>query len=105
MTPQDMKKVWALLGCCRLNDPHLQDKTLKAAWLLVLEPYDYPDVREAIAAHFRQKPFWPEIGEITQHLPPVPSPEERRKAKQNADRMKLDLERLEATLAKGRAET
>lgn len=94
MTPQDMDKVWALLGRCRLGDPHLKDKTLKAAWWLVLEPYDYPDVREAIAAHFREKRFWPEVGEVTQHLPPVPSPAERRKRQRDAERMRRDLERI-----------
>lgn len=74
MTPQDMDRVWSLLGYCRLDDPHLKDKALKAAWFLVLEPYAYNDVKQAVAAHFRVKRFWPEIGEITQYLPPVPTP-------------------------------
>lgn len=69
-----MNKLWALLGSCRRGDPAVRDKNLKAAWFLVLEPYEYQDVRSAVLTHFRSSKYFPDVGEITQHLPRVPPP-------------------------------
>lgn len=74
MTQEDMTKLWTLLASCRRGDPAIQDKNLRAAWSLVLEPYDYRDVREAVLAHFRQSKFFPDVGEITTRLPQLQPP-------------------------------
>lgn len=72
MTKQDMDGLWKLLGIYRPKDPRLEDKTLKAAWLLVLEPYDPADVKSAVAAYFRGSKYWPDPSDITTRCPPPP---------------------------------
>lgn len=72
MTKQDMDGLWKLLGIYRPKDPRLEDKTLKAAWLLVLEPYSPDDVRQAVAAYFRGSGFWPDVSDIATRCPPPP---------------------------------
>lgn len=71
MTEAEMRSVWELLGKFRPGDARLRDKTLMEAWLLTFAPYDARAVKGAVAAHFRQKRFWPDIGEITALLPPL----------------------------------
>lgn len=72
MTKQDMDGLWKLLGIYRPNDPRLDDKTLKAAWLLVLEPYNPADVKSAVAAYFRGSKYWPDPSDIATRCPPPP---------------------------------
>ena len=72
MTKQEMDGLWALLGIFRKNDPHLLDKKLKAAWLLVLSPFAAADVKSAVAAYFREKSFWPDVSEIATRCPSPP---------------------------------
>lgn len=64
MTRDDVDRLWGLLAIFRGNDPHLGDKKLKAAWHLVLEPYDPADVKAAVAAYFREKRYWPDVTDI-----------------------------------------
>lgn len=83
----DMDRIWTLLGKCRMGDAHLKDSSLKMAWALVLEPYTYEDVKQAVAAHFRVSKFWPDIGEIAQYLPDVPTPKDIRERKRREEQM------------------
>lgn len=98
MDSRDVDKIWALLGKCRLGDIHLQDKSLKVAWALVLEPYAYEDVKQAVVAHFRTSKFWPDIGEVTQYLPDVPTPNELRKQARQAERLRKALRATQRAL-------
>lgn len=96
MTRADIDKVWALLAACRRGDPAIQDKNLKAAWFLVLEPYDYQDVRDAVIAHFRECKFFPDVGEITTRLPRCPA----QPTPSQMTRMRRDLKALRRSLEK-----
>lgn len=69
-----MDKLWKLLNACRHETRRTEDKTEKAAWYLVLKPYDYRDVRTAVVGHFRQSKYFPSVGEITTRLPPLETP-------------------------------
>ena len=64
MTREEMDGLWELLKIFRPNDIRLQDKKLKSAWFLVLEPYQREDVRQAVAEWFRQSKFLPDVSEI-----------------------------------------
>lgn len=74
MTTEEMDGLWELIGIFRKNDPHLKDKKLKNAWLLVLEPYERDDVRNAVAAYFRECGYWPDVTDIAKRCPPLPAP-------------------------------
>lgn len=93
MTQEDMTKLWELLKCCRRGDKAANDKRVKAAWLLVLEPYDYQDVKTAVIAHFRESKFFPDVGEITQRLPPLPTTQ-KPASPQNSARIAREVARL-----------
>lgn len=69
MDKQDIADLWALLAIFRPNDPHLRDKTLRAAWALVLEPYGRDDVRKAVAEYFRESKYWPDVTDIARRCP------------------------------------
>lgn len=73
MTTEEMDGLWELIGIFRKNDPHLKDKKLKNAWLLVLEPYERDDVRNAVAAYFRECGYWPDVTDIAKRCPPLPA--------------------------------
>lgn len=73
MTTEEMDGLWELIGIFRKNDPHLKDKKLKNAWLLVLEPYERDDVRNAVAAYFRECGYWPDVTDIARRCPPLPA--------------------------------
>lgn len=70
---KDINCLFELLALYRGgDDPHLSQKGLRSAWLLVLKPYDRDDVREAIGAWFRKNTYWPrpqEIAALCPHLP------------------------------------
>ena len=72
MTREDMGNLWKLLGVYRPGDKHLNDKTLRSAWFLVLEPYSVDDVRSAVADYFRGCKFWPDVTDIARRCPPLP---------------------------------
>lgn len=91
MDSRDMDRIWVLLSKCRLGDAHLRDGNLKMAWALVLEPYEYDDVKQAVAAHFRVSKFWPDIGEVTQYLPNVPTPKDLREQARHAKQIQQAL--------------
>jgi len=67
-----MRGVWTLLGKFREGDRRLKDKDLMTAWWLTFQPYEAEDLREAIAAHFRRKSFFPDIAEIVALMPTLP---------------------------------
>ena len=50
MTRKDIDNLFELLAIFRPNDPHANDSKLRAAWFLVLEPYEKAAVREAVEA-------------------------------------------------------
>ncbi len=105
MESGDIDRVWALLGKCRLGDQHLKDVALKGVWALILEPYRYEDVKQAVAAHFRVSKFWPDVGEVTQYLPDVPTPKDlRERAKHSREIQNAlgDLRRLAGDAERGR---
>lgn len=89
MDTRGMDRIWTLLSKCRMGDEHLKDDALKKAWALVMEPYEYEDVKQAVAAHFRVSKFWPDVGEVTQFLPDVPTPKDLREQ----ERYAKDLQR------------
>lgn len=69
MDRQDIADLWALLAVFRPRDPHLRDKTLRAAWAMVLEPYGRDDVRKAVAEYFRESKYWPDVTDIARRCP------------------------------------
>ena len=69
MTREDTDRLFELLSIYRPNDPHAQDKTLRSAWALVLEPYFVEDVRVAVAEYFRESKFWPDVTDIAVRCP------------------------------------
>lgn len=69
MTKKDVERLFELLAIYRPGDRHLEDKTLKAAWLLVLEPYAPADVKAAVGAYFRESKYWPDPSDIAMRCP------------------------------------
>ena len=69
MTKQEMNDAWKLLGKYRKNDPRLLDKDLLKAWYMALKLYEKSEVEEAIASHFRESGFWPDVNEIASRCP------------------------------------
>ena len=79
MTREDTDRLFELLSIYRPNDPHAQDKTLRSAWALVLEPYAPEDVRVAVAEYFRESKYWPDVTDIASRCPqPKEAPEPER---------------------------
>ena len=74
MNKQDMNEIWRLLGRYREGDKHLKDQGLLRAWYDTLKPYEASTVRDAVAAYFRRKHYWPDVGEITALCPPPAEP-------------------------------
>lgn len=72
MTRKDIDNLFELLAIFRPNDPHANDSKLRAAWFLVLEPYEKAAVREAVGAWFRKSGFWPDPSDIAKLCPPLP---------------------------------
>lgn len=77
LTREDIDNLFELLAIFRKNDPRLEDKRLRSAWLLALSPYERDDVREAVGAWFRKSKYWPEPSEIAALCPPLPEPKRR----------------------------
>lgn len=69
MTKEDIDNLFELLAIYRPKDRHLSDKTLKSAWLLVLEPYKPADVKQAVGAYFRESGYWPDVSDIATRCP------------------------------------
>ena len=90
MTKQDMDGLWKLLGIYRAGDKHLGDGTLKAAWFLVLEPYDPADVKQAVADYFRECKYWPDVTDISSRCPKLT----RTAAPAEQDEVRYDPEAL-----------
>lgn len=108
MNRQEIDRIWTLLGKCRQGDEHLKDTDLKLAWELILEPYKYEDVKRAVVAHFRESKFWPDVGEITRFLPPLPegerptvTTEDTLEAERKARRIRRNLAKLNWDIASG----
>lgn len=72
LTRKDIDDLFDLLAIFRKNDPHLNQESLRYAWLLVLYPYERHDVREAVGAWFRKSKYWPDPAEIAALCPPLP---------------------------------
>lgn len=69
MTREDVDRLFELLAIYRPGDRHLEEKRLRAAWLLVLEPYDPADVKLAVGAYFRASKYWPDPSDIAMRCP------------------------------------
>lgn len=74
LTKENVKNLWELLRVFRPNDPHLEDKTLRTAWALVLEPCSVDDVRSAVAEYFRSYKYWPDVTDIASRCPKPEKP-------------------------------
>lgn len=96
---EDIDNLFDLLAIFRKNDPHLEDKKLRSAWLLVLSPYERDDVRNAIGAWFRKSKYWPEPAEIAALCPPLTETNQRKKMTASEIRtVREDMERMEKYL-------
>ena len=72
---EEMNRIWRLLGKLRPRDSgKLQDRELLAAWLLVLEPYPYEEVRQSVADYFRHRNYWPDVTDIAKGCPSYTPP-------------------------------
>ncbi len=69
MTREETDRLFELLAIFRPGDKHLENKPLRAAWQLVLEPYQAADVKQAVAAYFRECKFWPDVTDISVRCP------------------------------------
>ncbi len=75
MQLEEMNRIWRLLGKLRPRDSgKLQDRELLAAWLLVLEPYPYEEVRQSVADYFRHRNYWPDVTDIAKGCPSYTPP-------------------------------
>ena len=95
LTKDDTRDLWKLLELFRPGDSRLKNQSLIAAWALVLEPYSRDEVREAVAAHFRESPYWPDVTDITKRCtapvtPPPPAKREARYQPGEAERLAGD---------------
>lgn len=94
---KDINGLFELLALYRgSDDPHLSQKGLRSAWLLVLKSYDRDDVREAIGAWFRKNTYWPRPQEIAALCPPLPE------KKQAAPLAKPEAQDVQKRLARWR---
>lgn len=76
LTEKDVKKLWKLLAEYYKKRPEETAERL-LAWTLALEPFSYADIRAAALAHARESEYYPNIAELTKHLPkPVVAPVE-----------------------------
>ena len=64
MNKQEIEQLFQLLAIYRPGDKRLEDKTLKAAWLLVLEPFSPSEVKKAVGAYFRESGYFPDVSDI-----------------------------------------
>lgn len=46
-----------------------QDKQLKSAWFLILEPWSPAEVKQAVAEQFREHKYWPDVTDISMRCP------------------------------------
>ena len=69
MTREDTDRLFELLAIYRPGDPRAEDKLLRSAWALVLEPYAPEDVRAAVAEYFRACKYWPDVTDIASRCP------------------------------------
>ena len=65
MTREDTDRLFELIAVFRPADPKLKNRTLRAAWALVLEPYEVNDVRAAVADYFRTNKYFPDVTDIS----------------------------------------
>lgn len=72
MTRADVDRLFQLLAIYRPGDARADNKQLRAAWALVLEPYPPEAVREAVAAWFRECSWWPDVSDIARRCPVQP---------------------------------
>lgn len=77
LTRKDIDDLFELLAIFRKNDPHLSERGLRSAWLLVLSPYGRDEVRDAVGAWFRKSKYWPEPAEIAALCSPLPEKDTR----------------------------
>lgn len=64
MDRNDVDNLFELLRIFRPDSPKVEDKKLRAAWLLVLQPFSVDRVREAVAQYFREEKFFPDVSDI-----------------------------------------
>lgn len=60
MTTKDVDGLFQLLEIYFPNSPKAKSKTLKSAWLLVLEPFPPEEVKRALAEQLRENRFFPD---------------------------------------------
>ena len=72
MNKKEIEQLFQLLAIYRPGDKRLEDKTLKAAWLLVLEPFSPAEVKTAVGAYFRESKYFPDVSDIALLCPKAP---------------------------------
>ena len=75
MTRDDTDRLFELLRIFRPSDPKVDDKRLRSAWALVLQPYEVDDVRAAVADYFREEKYFPDVTDIARRCTPTPQNE------------------------------
>lgn len=70
MTAKDIDSMFKLLQIYFPNSDKPKDKKLKSAWLLVLQPYEKTDVKQALVDHLRRNTFFPDVQSIAVKCPP-----------------------------------
>lgn len=74
MTKQDVEKLFTLLEVlCPSAGKKSRDNAVLTAWALVLEPFDYEDVKAAAVIRARENRFFPDPAELVAYLPKRPS--------------------------------
>lgn len=91
MTKDDINGLFELLRIYFPNAGKTADNRLKAAWLLVLEPYEPQDVKRAVVEQLRSSPHFPDPQSIAVRC-------SRAEGTQRADseRFQPSLERIKA---------
>ena len=85
MEKNELGKLKKLLSTTELKKPNMSNEELYA-WYLILEPYSYDDIRNAILELARTSPFSPHPGEIARMI----QPERTEKPKQYSPAMSAD---------------
>lgn len=94
LTNEELEKLFVLLENTHGSKKADRSKSSRLAWLEVLRPWTYDQVREAAFRRARENPYFPSAAEIAAYCPPVPDEYNRR----NRPLAGLDLARWQKQL-------
>lgn len=76
MNRQDVQKLFNLIEVVHPNLKKSRDPATLEAWSLILSPWTYEEVKQAVIERARESRYSPEPSELTPFLPPLTPKEE-----------------------------